>query len=88
MQSEDETGGNKNASTRSNNYKKHGQDVLGYEPTLEKFPEWLSKIDESKQLSLFASAKTTALKATILKWFDEAPNDKVSQSTYTQILFF
>jgi len=56
-----------------------GRDALGFEPsTLGDKSNWVSKSDTDPNFPLIPSAKTTALKATLLKSFDEAPLDKVS----------
>ncbi|KAH8809176.1 SNF2 family N-terminal domain-containing protein [Xylogone sp. PMI_703] len=54
-----------------------GKDIFGFEPSPKQYSEWLAASDKSKDFSLFASSKTTALKAKLLKWIDEAPNDKI-----------
>ncbi|TVY39756.1 putative ATP-dependent helicase, partial [Lachnellula occidentalis] len=52
-----------------------GRDAMGFEPVVESL--WLYKSDVEPDFSLAPSAKTTALKATLLKGFEEAPLDKV-----------
>jgi hypothetical protein len=52
-----------------------GRDALGFEPAVESL--WLYKSDVDPDFPLAPSAKTAALKATLLKGFEEAPLDKV-----------
>ena len=52
-----------------------GRDALGFEPAVESL--WLYKSDVDPEFPLAPSAKTAALKATLLKGFEEAPLDKV-----------
>jgi hypothetical protein len=52
-----------------------GRDVLGFEPMAES--TWLTQSDTDESFPLTPSAKTAALKATLLKGFEEAPLDKV-----------
>ncbi|TVY33570.1 putative ATP-dependent helicase, partial [Lachnellula subtilissima] len=52
-----------------------GRDALNFEPAVESI--WLYKSDVDPEFPLTPSAKTTALKATLLKGFEEAPLDKV-----------
>jgi hypothetical protein len=55
-----------------------GKDASGFEPHTS-HSEWLEMSDlHSEQFPLTASAKTTALKALLLKGFMEAPFDKVN----------
>ncbi|RDW80387.1 hypothetical protein BP5796_05085 [Coleophoma crateriformis] len=62
----------------------HGMDALGFEPTT-RTSRWLDQSD-ADQAPLLPSAKTTALKAKLLKWFYEAPNDKVVVFTQFRLL--
>ena len=55
-----------------------GIDLLGHEPLTES--TWVPKSDYTPNFPLTPSAKTAALKAILLKGFDEAPLDKVSVS--------
>ncbi|TVY51440.1 Helicase-like transcription factor CHR28 [Lachnellula cervina] len=52
-----------------------GRDALSFEPAVESL--WLYKSDVEPDFPLTPSAKTAALKATLLKGFEEAPMDKV-----------
>ena len=51
-------------------------DVLGFEPFTED-GTWVTISDYDTNFPLVPSAKTTALKALLLKGFDDAPDDKV-----------
>jgi len=54
-----------------------GKDAMGFEP-YTKYSSWLELSDNKPDsFPLTASAKTTALKALLLKGFTEAPFDKV-----------
>ncbi|KAI9649741.1 hypothetical protein NHQ30_002322 [Ciborinia camelliae] len=53
-----------------------GMDELGFEP-FTKDSTWVTKSDYDPSFPLIPSAKTTALKALLLKGFEEAPDDKV-----------
>jgi hypothetical protein len=53
-----------------------GVDALGFEP-LTKDSTWVTRSDSDPDFPLVPSAKTTALKALLLKGFEEAPLDKV-----------
>jgi SNF2 family DNA or RNA helicase len=59
-----------------------GRDALGFEPMAES--TWLTQSDNDEAFPLTPSAKTAALKATLLKGFDEAPLDKVN--SYPRII--
>ncbi|RDW69265.1 hypothetical protein BP6252_08285 [Coleophoma cylindrospora] len=63
---------------------RQGRDALGFEPTTRN-SRWLDQSDADKA-PLLPSAKTTALKAKLLKWFHEAPNDKVVVFTQFRLL--
>jgi len=52
-----------------------GRDALGNYPKC--VSGWLDFCVRDKKLQLVPSAKTIALKAQILKWLDEAPNEKI-----------
>jgi hypothetical protein len=52
-----------------------GRDMLGFEPSV-KDSSWVRKTDDPT-FPLAPSAKTAALKAVLLKGFQEAPDDKV-----------
>jgi hypothetical protein len=54
-----------------------GLDALNFEPKT-KGETWVTKSDCTPDLPLMPSSKTTALKAILLKGFDDAPLDKVS----------
>lgn len=56
-----------------------GIDFLGHEPPTES--TWVPKSDHTPNFPLTPSAKTAALKAILLKGFNEAPLDKVSVLT-------
>jgi hypothetical protein len=62
--------------SKKNNRSK-GRDALGFEPKTST-SEWINKYDHDPDFPLTPSAKTTALKAILLKGFQEAPMDKVS----------
>ncbi|KAJ8060331.1 hypothetical protein OCU04_010665 [Sclerotinia nivalis] len=53
-----------------------GVDALGFEP-FTKDSTWVTRSDYDPAFPLIPSAKTTALKALLLKGFEEAPDDKV-----------
>jgi hypothetical protein len=53
-----------------------GVDELGFEPST-KDSTWVTRSDHDPDFPLVPSAKTTALKALLLKGFEEAPLDKV-----------
>ena len=53
-----------------------GRDLMGLEP-ITNDSSWVSKSDREEGFSLTPSTKTTALKALLLKGFEEAPLDKV-----------
>ena len=53
-----------------------GKDAMGFEPHTN-HSEWLEMSDIKPEFPLTASAKTTALKALLLRGFTEAPYDKV-----------
>ncbi|KAI9051714.1 hypothetical protein LZ554_004754 [Drepanopeziza brunnea f. sp. 'monogermtubi'] len=53
-----------------------GRDLFGFEPCT-KDSSWVTKSDTDPDFPLTASSKTTALKALLLKGFEEAPLDKV-----------
>lgn len=54
-----------------------GRDLMGIEP-VTKCSQWINRSDHDPKFPLTPSAKTTALKAILLKGFTEAPLDKVS----------
>jgi len=58
-------------------YNSKGLDALGFEPST-KDSTWVHQSDVDPDFPLAPSAKTTALKAILLKGFIEAPTDKVS----------
>ncbi|KAH8594411.1 SNF2 family N-terminal domain-containing protein [Bisporella sp. PMI_857] len=62
-----------------------GRDALGFEP-LTLSSAWLTRSDRDDKFPLTPSAKTTALKAILLKGFKEAPADKVVIYTQFRIL--
>ncbi len=49
----------------------------GFEDDSESDCTWLATVKKTKPLYLPPSAKTVALKAKILHWINEAPNDKI-----------
>ncbi|PVH71787.1 hypothetical protein DL98DRAFT_613085 [Cadophora sp. DSE1049] len=53
-----------------------GRDLMGFEP-ITNDSSWVSKSDREEGFVLAPSTKTTALKALLLKGFEEAPLDKV-----------
>lgn len=53
-----------------------GADALGFEPSTRD-STWVSRSDTDPDFPLVPSAKTMALKALLLKSFEEAPLDKV-----------
>lgn len=53
-----------------------GRDLLGFEPGIGD-STWVTKSDSDEGFPLTPSTKTTALKALLLKGFDDAPTDKV-----------
>ncbi|KAH7309256.1 SNF2 family N-terminal domain-containing protein [Rhexocercosporidium sp. MPI-PUGE-AT-0058] len=53
-----------------------GRDLMGFEPVTND-SSWLTKSDRDEGFPLTPSTKTTALKALLLKGFEEAPLDKV-----------
>lgn len=61
---------------RSRGIPSKGMDALGFEP-FTKDSTWVTKSDYDPNFPLIPSAKTTALKALLLKGFEEAPDDKV-----------
>lgn len=56
-----------------------GLDALDFEP-FTKDNTWVTRSDYDPNFPLIPSAKTTALKALLLKGFEEAPDDKVRLS--------
>lgn len=63
-------------SRRSRRSVSKGVDALGFEPST-KDNTWVTRSDHDPAFPLLPSAKTTALKALLLKGFEEAPDDKV-----------
>ncbi|QSZ30260.1 hypothetical protein DSL72_004782 [Monilinia vaccinii-corymbosi] len=63
-------------SRRPRGIKSKGMDALNFEP-FTKDSTWVTKSDYDPDFPLIPSAKTTALKALLLKGFEEAPDDKV-----------
>ncbi len=57
-------------------YGSKGKDSLGFEPFADD-GTWISKSDVDPGFPLSPSSKTTALKALLLKGFEDAPLDKV-----------
>ena len=53
-----------------------GRDLMGFEP-ITNDSTWVTKSDKDDGFPLTPSTKTTALKALLLKGFEEAPLDKV-----------
>jgi len=68
--------GRHSSSKKKNNGSK-GKDAMGFEPTT-RFSTWVKKSDHDHTFPLTPSTKTAALKAILLKGFEEAPLDKVS----------
>lgn len=66
-------------SRRPRGIRSKGIDALGFEP-FTKDSTWVTKSDYDPDFPLIPSAKTTALKALLLKGFQEAPDDKVRSS--------
>ncbi|CAD6448459.1 19c1cb6b-239e-4802-8012-564b4d8d53ef [Sclerotinia trifoliorum] len=64
------------SSRRPHRIKSKGVDALGFEP-FTKDNTWVTRSDYDPAFPLIPSAKTTALKALLLKGFEEAPDDKV-----------
>ncbi|ESZ97694.1 hypothetical protein SBOR_1881 [Sclerotinia borealis F-4128] len=64
------------SSGRPRGLRSKGIDALGFEP-FTKDSNWVTKSDYDPNFPLIPSAKTTALKALLLKGFEEAPDDKV-----------
>lgn len=58
-----------------------GRDLMGFEP-ITNDSTWVSKSDREEGFTLTPSTKTTALKALLLKGFEEAPLDKVGFLTH------
>lgn len=82
---EDESAGSSNAvrrrkgkigSRKKVNPNSKGVDSLGFEPS-STGDTWVSRSDVDPKFPLTPSTKTAALKALLLKWFKEAPMDKV-----------
>ncbi|TGO88669.1 hypothetical protein BPOR_0148g00020 [Botrytis porri] len=67
---------NNDNSRRPHGIKSKGLDALDFEP-LTKDNTWVTRSDYDPKFPLIPSAKTTALKALLLKGFEEAPDDKV-----------
>ncbi|KAK0112612.1 hypothetical protein ONS95_014355 [Cadophora gregata] len=65
-----------------------GRDLMGFEP-MTNDSTWISKSDREPGFVLTPSTKTTALKALLLKGFEEAPLDKVGSLLFivSQTLF-
>ncbi|TGO53614.1 hypothetical protein BCON_0120g00110 [Botryotinia convoluta] len=61
---------------RTHGIKSKGLDALDFEP-FTKDNTWVTRSDYDPKFPLIPSAKTTALKALLLKGFEEAPDDKV-----------
>lgn len=62
-----------------NGYVSKGLDARGFEPKT-KDSTWVTRSDYEEGFLLAPSAKTAALKAALIKGFNEAPVDKASQS--------
>ncbi|KAF7872861.1 uncharacterized protein EAF02_008932 [Botrytis sinoallii] len=67
---------NNDNSRRTHGIKSKGLDALDFEP-FTKDNTWVTRSDYDPKFPLIPSAKTTALKALLLKGFEEAPDDKV-----------
>ncbi|TGO11526.1 hypothetical protein BTUL_0107g00100 [Botrytis tulipae] len=67
---------NNDNSRRTHGIKSKGLDALDFEP-FAKDNTWVTRSDYDPKFPLIPSAKTTALKALLLKGFEEAPDDKV-----------
>jgi hypothetical protein len=68
----------KNKKYKETHKNSKGKDVSGFEPHTP-FSQWLEMSDnDPESFPLTASAKTTALKAILIKGFTDAPFDKVS----------
>lgn len=67
---------NNDNSRRTHGIKSKGLDALDFEP-FAKDDTWVTRSDYDPKFPLIPSAKTTALKALLLKGFEEAPDDKV-----------
>lgn len=59
-----------------------GRDELGFEPATPTDATWVTKSDHDPDFPLAPSSKTTALKALLLKGFEDAPLDKVSRPRF------
>lgn len=66
----------KSHANRPRGMESKGLDALGFEP-FTKDSTWVTRSDHDPNFPLIPSAKTTALKALLLKGFEEAPDDKV-----------
>lgn len=71
-------GNAKRTANNNNGVFSKGQDALGFEPGLGTGEAWVSRSDWDVDFPLVPSGKTAALKAILLKGFEEAPLDKVS----------
>ncbi|TGO68172.1 hypothetical protein BOTNAR_0029g00400 [Botryotinia narcissicola] len=67
---------NNDNSRHTHGIKSKGLDALDFEP-FTKDNTWVTRSDYDPKFPLIPSAKTTALKALLLKGFEEAPDDKV-----------
>ncbi|KAF7947862.1 hypothetical protein EAE96_008939 [Botrytis aclada] len=67
---------NNDNSRRTHGVRSKGLDALDFEP-FTKDNTWVTRSDYDPAFPLVPSAKTTALKALLLKGFEEAPDDKV-----------
>jgi hypothetical protein len=68
----------KNKKYKETHKNSKGKDASGFEPHTP-YSQWLEMSDnDPESFPLTASAKTTALKAILIKGFNDAPFDKVS----------